>query len=44
MYKEEKVVIVVKEMVEDVELESVFFILLVVEDNVDIWEYIVNEL
>ena len=44
LHKEEKVVTVVKEMAEDAEPESAFPILLVVEDNADIREYIANEL
>lgn len=44
LYKEEEdLVIFVKEIVEE-DFENIFFILLVVEDNRDIWEYIVNEL
>ena len=44
LHKEEKVVTVVKEMAEDAEPESAFPILLVVEDNADVREYIANEL
>ena len=44
LHKEEKVVTVVKEMAEDAEPESAFPILLVVEDNADIREYIANEI
>ena len=44
LHKEEKVVTVAKEMAEDAEPESASPILLVVEDNADIREYIANEL
>ena len=44
MQKEEKVVTVAKETAEEVESESASPILLVVEDNADIREYIANEL
>lgn len=44
LHKEEKVVTVAKETAEEVESESASPILLVVEDNADIREYIANEL